>query len=173
MNIRKAKEKDIPAVDEIYDDIHTAEESGKVTIGWIRGVYPVRKTAETALARGDLFVMEDGGVVVGTGIINQTQAECYREGSWRFPAESSEVMVLHTLVISPHYAGKGFGKAFIAFYENYARENGCRCLRIDTNARNSNARAMYKKLGYSEIGIVPTDFNGIPDVRMVLLEKKL
>jgi len=32
---------------------------------------------------------------------------------------------------------------------------------------------MYKKLGYAEIGIVPTDFNGIPDVQLVLLEKKL
>ena len=46
-------------------------------------------------------------------------------------------------------------------------------LRIDTNARNVAARAMYKKLGYKEIGIVPTVFNGIPDVQLVLLEKYL
>lgn len=82
-------------------------------------------------------------------------------------------MVLHTLVISPCRAGKGYGKAFVAFYENYARENGCHYLRIDTNARNSNARAMYTRLGYTEIGIVPTVFNGIPDMQLVLLEKKL
>ena len=31
----------------------------------------------------------------------------------------------------------------------------------------------YKKLGYKEIGIVPTEFNGIPDVQLVLLEKHL
>lgn len=173
MNIRKAEEKDISAIVGIYDDIHTAEESGNVIIGWIRGVYPVRETAEAALTRGDLFVIEDGGAVVGTGIINRTQVESYRSGNWRFPAEDSDVMVLHTLVISPCRAGKGYGKAFVAFYENYARENGCRYLRIDTNARNSNARAMYKKLGYTEIGIVPTVFNGIPDVQLVLLEKKL
>ena len=35
------------------------------------------------------------------------------------------------------------------------------------------ARAMYKKHGYTEIGIVPTVFNGIEDVQLVLLEKYL
>ena len=38
---------------------------------------------------------------------------------------------------------------------------------------NMTARAMYKKLGYKEIGIVPTVFNSIPDVQLVLLEKYL
>ena len=46
-------------------------------------------------------------------------------------------------------------------------------LRIDTNARNIRARHMYQKKGYAEIGIVPTDFNGIPGIRLVLLEKYL
>ena len=32
---------------------------------------------------------------------------------------------------------------------------------------------MYKKYGYTEIGIVPTVFNGIEDVQLVLLEKYL
>lgn len=39
--------------------------------------------------------------------------------------------------------------------------------------RNAVARGLYKKLGYKEIGIVPTEFNGIPDVQLVLLEKHL
>ena len=54
-----------------------------------------------------------------------------------------------------------------------AQENGCTELRIDTNARNAVARAMYKKHGYTEIGIVPTVFNGIEGVQLVLLEKYL
>ena len=44
---------------------------------------------------------------------------------------------------------------------------------MDTNAKNETARAMYRKLGYRETGVVPTVFNGIPDVRLVLLEKHL
>ena len=84
-----------------------------------------------------------------------------------------QVCVLHTLVIDPNSAGKGYGRAFIEYYETYAQENDCTELRIDTNARNAVARAMYKKHGYTEIGIVPTVFNGIEGVQLVLLEKYL
>ena len=66
-----------------------------------------------------------------------------------------------------------YGRAFVAFYEDYARKNGCICLRIDTNEKNENARRLYAKLGYREAGIVPCVFNGIPGVNLVCLEKKL
>ena len=44
---------------------------------------------------------------------------------------------------------------------------------MDTNADNLAARALYRKLGYNEVAIVPTVFNGIAGVSLVLLEKKL
>ena len=81
--------------------------------------------------------------------------------------------MLHTLVISPKAAGKGYGSAFVKFYERWAAEHHLPELRMDTNAKNAVARAMYRKLGYEEIAIVPTVFNGIPDVDLVLLEKNL
>lgn len=173
MIIRRATAEDIDSVEKLYDDIHTAEESGKQTIGWIRGVYPIRFTAEAALERKDLFVLEDEGKIYGTGIINKTQVDSYREGKWKYDVPDDQVCVLHTLVISPYAAGRGYGKAFIKYYEKYAQENGCEELRIDTNARNTVARAMYQKYGYTEIGVIPTDFNGIPGIELVLLEKYL
>ena len=59
VTIRKAAEADIDAVTEIYDHIHDEEESG--SIGWRRGAYPVRATAETAVSLGELFVLEYAG----------------------------------------------------------------------------------------------------------------
>lgn len=171
MIIRKALSADIPAVAAIYDAIHTAEEAGEVTIGWVRGVYPTQATADAALARGDLFVLEDKGRIAGAAIINQSQCDGYETASWQYPAENSEIMVLHTLVIDPGEARRGYGKAFVSFYEEYARAQGYRYLRMDTNERNARARVMYQKLGYREIGIIPTVFNGIAGVNLVLLEK--
>ena len=110
---------------------------------------------------------------MGAAIINQTQVGAYYGGPWQYAAEDSEIMVLHTLVIDPDAAGRGFGKQFVAFYEDYAGENGCKVLRMDTNSRNARARAMYAKLGYREAGIVPCVFNGIEGVGLVLLEKVL
>ena len=171
--IRKATEKDLAAVEAIYDHIHAEEDAGRVTIGWITGVYPVRATAEAARARDDLFVYEADGEVLATAIINRTQVDAYAEGKWQYDAPQDQVMVLHTLIVDPGAAGRGIGKKFVAFYEQYAREHGCPYLRMDTNAKNRNARAMYKKLGFTEPDIVPCTFNGIPGVQLVLLEKKL
>lgn len=138
MEIRKAKKSDIDSIEKIYEKIHDSEEKGLVTIGWIRTVYPTRKTAEDALNRNDLFVM-----------------------------------VLHALVVDPSEKNKGYGSAFVAYYEDYAKQHGCIALRMDTNARNTRARTLYQRLGYEEVGIVECVFNGIPNVQLVCLEKYL
>ncbi len=171
--IRKAGAADLDAVERIYDEIHGAEESGEMTVGWIRGVYPTRATAQAALERGDLFVLEDGGEILGAGVVNRIQVDVYAGAPWEYGADDDEVCVLHTLVISPRAGRRGYGRQFVRFYEDYAREHGCPELRIDTNARNAAARAMYAGLGYREIAVVPTVFNGIPGVDLVLLEKRL
>ena len=170
---RKATAADIDRIAQIYEEIHTEEEAGRATIGWIRGVYPVRKTAEIAVEKGEMFVEEADGVIVAAAKINQVQEECYSGGNWVYPAAAEEVLVLHTLVVSPEVKGGGYGTAFVAFYEDLARNMGCKYLRMDTNAKNTAARRLYQKLGYRESGIVPTVFNGIPGVNLVLLEKKL
>lgn len=173
MVFRKATEGDIPAICRIYDATHTVEEQGGSSIGWIRDIYPTEETARLSLGRGDLFVAEDDGQIVGAAIINKIQVDVYKNAPWQYPAADEEVMVLHTLVIDPACTRRGYGRKFVDFYEAYAREQGCRYLRMDTNARNTRARAMYNALGYGEIGVVPCVFNGIPGVNLVLLEKKL
>ena len=62
MNIRKATETDLDAIFNIYDEIHTAEEAGQLTIGWMRDIYPTRKTAEESIVRGDMFVLDHNGL---------------------------------------------------------------------------------------------------------------
>lgn len=173
MIFRKAAGKDLQAVAGIYSDIHTAEENGFTTIGWVREIYPTAETAKLSLEREDLFVAEDEGVIVGTAIINQIQVDVYKDAKWRNEAPDQQVMVLHTLAISPKAFGRGYGRGFVDFYEEYARENGCPYLRMDTIAINSRARAMYQHLGYEEIAIVPCTLNGIENVPLVLLEKCL
>lgn len=170
---RKANEDDLDAIERIYDRTHDAEEAGLTTTGWVRGIYPVREVAEAALGRGDMYVAEYDGRVVASGIINNIQVNVYLDCDWEYTAPDDKVCVLHTLVVDPDARSRGIGPAFVGFYEKTAREQGCEVLRIDTNARNLKARRMYDKLGYIERDIVPTVFNGIRGVDLVLLEKKL
>lgn len=171
--IRTARATDIPAIAGIYERIHDAEGVGRLTTGWLRGIYPTEATARAALEAGDLFVLEDGGKIVAAARINREQVPVYAQVNWRYPARDDQVMVLHTLTVDPLAAGRGYGRTFLDFYEDYARKNGCPVLRIDTNAKNTAARAMYARHGYIESGIVPTVFNGIPDVMLVCMEKRL
>jgi GNAT superfamily N-acetyltransferase len=171
--IRLATHNDIEVVTAIYDHIHKMEAEGLVRIGWNPSFYPVRTTAEEAIQRGDLFVFEQEGIIMASAIINRTQVPVYATGQWAFPAADDEVMVLHTLTVDPACGGRGIGRQFVAFYEDYALREGCPILRLDTNAVNSIARKMYPSLGYREAGIVPCIFNGIPNVQLVLFEKSL
>ena len=170
---RKAAIDDIDAIAAIYGEIHTEEEAGRATTGWQRAIYPTRKTAEDSVALGDMFVAEEDGRVTAAARINREQVDVYAGVPWKYSASDEEVMVLHTLVVSPTVKGRGVGSAFVAFYEQYARDNGCPVLRMDTNERNTAARSLYKKLGYREAGVMPCVFNGIPGVGLVCLEKKL
>ncbi len=173
MRVLKAKKDDIDSVERIYEDIHDMEEKGLTTTGWIRNIYPTRATAEEALSRNDLFIMEDEDEIVAVAVINQIQVDEYKYAVWKHNARDHEVMVLHGLAVDPFEKNKGYGKAFVAFYEDYAKQHGCTVLRMDTNVSNTRARRLYQKLGYDEIGIVKCVFNGIPNVQLVCLEKYL
>lgn len=80
---------------------------------------------------------------------------------------------MHTLVVDPAAGGHGLGRAFETFYEQEAKRQGCRYLRIDTNVRNTRARQLYHSLGYKEISVAPCTFNGLSGIDLVLLEKAL
>ena len=168
---RKATAADVKAVSNLYEKIHQAESRGEMCIGWLPGVYPVEDTARGAQERGELYVYEEAGAVLAAAILNGTQPEAYARGKWQRDAPAERTWVLHTLVVDPQAGGRGIGRRFVAFYEDMARELGRPFLRMDTNARNGVARRLYAKLGYREADAVPCEFNGIPGVQLVLLEK--
>ncbi len=173
VNFRKATENDIDAIEQIYNKIHRYEKEGKLTVGWEEGVYPVRETAVHSLAKDELFVAEADEVTVGSAIFNHFQPEGYDRVKWQYEYDESRILVMHTLTVDPDYGRKGIGNKFTLFYEEYAKENDCLALRIDTQEKNAAARKMYNKLGFRETGITDVSFNGIPSVRLVLLEKNV
>lgn len=174
MIIRKADISEIKDITEVYSKVLNEEENGRITTGWIRGVYPTEETVKEGISNGDMFVAEENGKITAAARINRIPAPAYAKAHWEYIADDENgVMVLHTLAVSPDCGGRGIGSKFVKFYEDYALKNGCKNLRMDTNERNTNARRLYKKLGYREADIIPCTFNGIEGVRLVCLEKLL
>ncbi|MBP0985650.1 MAG: GNAT family N-acetyltransferase [Oscillospiraceae bacterium] len=170
---RKADIGDLYQIEGIYSRNLDEEEAGRISTGWTRNVYPTEETAKEAIDAGEMFVLEEKGRIVTCGRINKEQEDAYYVTDWRYPAPDEKIMVLHTFMTDPPYTGRGYGLRFVRCYEDYALKNGCPYLRMDTNELNARARAFYKKLGYEERGIVPCVFNGIREIRLVMLEKKL
>lgn len=167
--IRKAAKTDLEAVVRIYEEIIAEEEKGNCCIGWVRGIYPTRETAEAALQNGSLYVLEADGVVVASARIDHEQPPAYATVPWHQQLPPEKVLVLHTLTVSPAAAGHGHARTIMSFYEAMAREQGC-CMRIDTNVKNS-AQHFYFKLGYAPRGVIPCEFNGIRGVNLLCMEK--
>ena len=161
-----------PSGYDIYTAGYTTPASKAVATVWKNGQLLYTLTDGTNDAWAYAVCVSDG-TVYAAGRINREQVPVYAEVPWAHDAAPEQVLVLHTLVVDPAAAGHGYGTQFVRFYEQYAREHGCPELRIDTNAKNANARRLYAYLGYREAGIAPCTFNGIDGVALVCLEKWL
>ena len=145
---RRATPADLDAIESSYEEHFTHEEQhGAFTI-WKRGVYPTRKTAEDAMEEGHLYVLEEGGALLSSVIVDQNQSAEYGKVDWPVCAEPDEVMVIHLLVVRPSLAGRGIGRRTVRAICEMAKRAGCKVVRLDTGGQNIPARTLYTKCGF-------------------------
>lgn len=172
--IRPSRPEDLSAIAAVYDAIFDQEEARPVSFtNWQRGKYPTVDYACQALEAGTLYTGEETGQIYGCAVLNGIQLPEYARIPWGFAARPEEVMVIHTLVIHPDWAGGGRARAFVAFCEEEARRQGGKVMRLDTYEGNAPANAMYPKLGYRLAGATEFFFMGFVREILNCYEKKL
>lgn len=172
--IRRAVKADLPAIGKIYEEILSEEERRPVSYtNWQRGKYPTVDTARNALESNWLWVAEEEGKPYGAVILNGVQLPEYGAIPWRFQAATDQVGVIHTLVIHPHWAGKGKAREMVNFCEAECRRQGKMVMRLDTYEGNHPANAMYPKLGYRLAGSAEFFFQGFIHEVLNCYEKQL
>lgn len=172
--IKAISVEDVDIVSNIYDLIHQQEESGILTIGWKRNIYPIRETALHAFSKDSLFIMCIDEKVVASAIIDQHQPEGYSSVEWLYAADDNKVGVLHTLVVHPDFFGQGLAKEFVTFFETYCRALGYKVVRMDTQVKNTRPFNLYPKLGYKLAAIKMVPFQSLPEkVELAMFEKRL
>ena len=82
--VRRATESDLPRALAIYDSARRFMRSNGNTVQWVNG-YPSEVLLRQDTARGDLYVMEDGGVIYGVFafIIGDDPTYQTIHGAWR------------------------------------------------------------------------------------------
>lgn len=84
-------------------------------------------------------------------MINQECDEQYLNGRWKYP--NSRYYVVHRLCVNPIFQNRGIGMKTMIHIENELKKIGIDTIRLDAFTLNPYALKMYKRLGYSKVGI--------------------
>ena len=90
----------------------------------------------------DGYIVEADGKPVGIALTAKTYS---REAG-------GKVLWLEELFILEEYRCLGLGREYFAFIEKYARDNGFVRIRLEVEAENVRARALYGRLWYEPLG---------------------
>jgi GNAT superfamily N-acetyltransferase len=65
---------------------------------------------------------------------------------------SGRQLEVDNVVVDNSLQSKGLGKQFFDFIENWAKQNGCETIELNTYLQNSKSHKFYFNLGYSILG---------------------
>lgn len=158
-NLRKLEERDLTRVALMIDK---AKVNMRDVLGidqWQSG-YPNRETYEKDIADGIGFAYcnENDEIVAVAAVIlgNEPWYDKIESGefSGRWQGDEETYAAIHRVCVDNDIAGKGVGSGFVNAIADYCIKEGRKSLRIDTHRHNKPMRAMLRKCGFYETGII-------------------
>lgn len=116
--------------------------------------YPNRDDFVNDINNGRLFVIynqNNPNDVVALCALTYHEEDYHHlyEGEW---LTDLPYMVMHRVAIKEKYQGRGYGKLLFKLFEDQAKAEGYRSLRIDTHEGNAVMRHLIDKAGFSYCG---------------------
>lgn len=129
------------------------------------------ETTRKRAAEGQCYVAAAGKELVGTvtvcGPYDMESAPWTIDVPWFRERDTAH---FHQFAVDPRLQGQGVGRRLIQACEHWALESGYRRMALDTAAPAAQLRAMYRRLGYVDVGQV--QWSG-RDYRSVIMQKNL
>ena len=141
INLREAQESDAEAFLDLWDALDTETEFMLFEPGERKATLETQRTRLSDAAASEnvqIFVLEDGltGYIAGF---------C----AGRRSSNSRDRHALHIVIgIRQAYTGKKWGYALLSELENWAKSHSISRLELSVMVNNSNAIALYRKLGF-------------------------
>ena len=147
-----AKESDFRAIQGFYwdviNDIHENNTSHE-NLGWERGIYPSDNFIQSSVAKGELYMLTENGVLLACVILNQECNEGYRGCAWSMDCTSDEILIPHALAVHPRMQGRGVGKIVVENILRIAKAEGRKSVRLDVLAACESAERLYRSCGFA------------------------
>lgn len=138
MRIRRAEEKDIPKLVEVYlegykgleEYAYTHPDDVQAYINWL-----FRRDV------AGIWIAEENGKIIGF---------VASDGNWFSKREGKVVGAVHELVVLPEHRSKGVGRALMEKAMEYFKSRGLDLAELWVGDENTPALEFYKKLGFEE-----------------------
>jgi ribosomal protein S18 acetylase RimI-like enzyme len=150
MKIRKAVAADFPAVFALYQNATAA--MSNVGIEQWDTFYPDEETIREDIDSGCAYLGILDREIVSVFTINQISDPEYADGNWQYPDAS--YAVVHRLCVHPLSWREGIGRQTMLAAEAIAQSMNLETVRLDAFSQNPAALALYRRLGYSQVGSV-------------------
>lgn len=112
-------------------------------------LYPSEEAFLKDRSRGELFVLEVTGHVVGCITVSSLMDKEYKSVKWLTPNRNN--IYIHRLAVHPEQQGKGFARKMMDWAENRAKSEGRISVRLDTFSRNKRNQRFYEARGYQRL----------------------
>lgn len=171
--IELARTSDIDKVEKLYDDLNDYLEVKVNYAGWRKGIYPTRETAINGIKNKSLFLLKSNNEILACVILDNKQDPAYSEINWEDDFAEHEVMVVHTLAVSPKYMKQGIAQRLLSFIKEYSSQLKMKAIRLDVATYNKPAVSLYEKHGYVYKGTVDLGLVNLDTVWFKVYELKL
>lgn len=115
-------------------------------------LYPSEEAFLKDQGRGELFVLEVSGLVVGCITVSSLMDEEYKSVEWLTP--NTKNTYIHRLAVHPEQQGKGLARRLMDWAEEKAAFEDRLSIRLDTFSRNKRNQRFYEARGYQKLGPV-------------------
>jgi ribosomal protein S18 acetylase RimI-like enzyme len=136
--IRKATEKDLPRIIELYEEL--TEEKLDISPELQKQVF----NEILSMPRHALVVAEENGMVLGTLVLQIVPNLSHHARPW------SQV---ENVVVDKRYRRKGIGRLLMDYAVNRSREAGCYKVQLASSKKRLEAHEFYRSIGFQDSSI--------------------
>ena len=173
-SLSAANEQDFEEICHLYEHVIAKVSGGPQDLIWDRAIHPSDSEIHAAIAQGSLLVMrEKEGPLLGAVVLDNKAANGYAQIPWEVQAQDDQVGIIHLLAIEPALQGRGLGMQMMQLIAGRAKSLGWKALRLDVLPNATNARRLYTKAGFKELGIYKLSYTDPRVSKFVMYELEL
>lgn len=151
------------------DKIYNIVEKAKVSLKndgvdqWQKGS-PDRGLLARQISRNRAYVYEKDGQVIAYAYLSEDYEPTYAIVRNMMKGENS--ITVHTFCLDSDFSKQGIATKFFNQIIDFARDEKRDAIEIDTHEDNFRMRGLIEKMGFSYMGIIYVNDNGIPMPRV-------